>query len=90
MDDQRTVVDNWWEINELERSLDKIALPIGTWRDLHGVSSSRFAKLVFADDWLDPLDGTQFVRSSADRILFLLATLNRFAHALRRERRTDT
>ena len=23
MDDQRTVVDNWWEINELERSLDK-------------------------------------------------------------------
>ncbi len=81
MEDQRAVVDNWWELNELEMSLDKIAPPIATWRDLHGVSSSRFAKLVFADDWLDPLDGTQFVRSSADRIIFLLAILNRFAHA---------
>ncbi len=79
--DRRTALNNWREPNELEKSLDGIAPPLGAWRDLHGVSTSRFRKLVFADDWLEPLDGVTFAKSSADRILFLLTILDRLANA---------
>ena len=81
MDDRRTSLNNWWRRDELEGSLEGMASPVGSWRDLDAVSRRRFAKVVFADNWLDPLNGHEFVKCSADRILFLLAILDRFARA---------
>ena len=81
MDDRRTALNNWWEPTELKIALEGVAPSIMKWRDLHNVSRSRFANLVFADDWLEPLNGESFVQSSAKRILFLLSVLNRFARA---------
>ena len=81
MDDRRTALKNWWEPAEFEKSLENIAPPIGAWKDLYDVSRSRFVKLVFADDWLEPLDGIPFAKSSAEQIFFLLSILERFAHA---------
>ena len=81
LDDQSAAVENWWEVETLENSLQASAPPILSWGDLRDASTSRFRSLTFAGDWFEPLAGVPFSKSAADRILFLLGILDQFARA---------
>ena len=72
---------NWRDAAALEQKLQDAAPPIRSWVDLQSVSALRFKNLTFAGDCFDPLAGVPFAKGAADRILVLLDTLDRFAHA---------
>ena len=81
LDDQNTALENWWDTAVLEGSLQTAPLPIRTWDDLQSVSVKRYQRLTFADDCFGPLEGIPFVKSSMERILELLGTLDQYANA---------
>ncbi len=69
-------VDNYWTCSALERELEASPSPIGSWDDLAAVVS-RFERLTFLDDAFGALQGHPFSRAAAERILFLLKTLDK-------------
>ncbi len=81
LDDQIAALENWWEVETLENSLQASAPPIRSWNDLRDASTSRFKSLTFAGDCFEPLVGIPFSKSASDRILFLLGILDQFARA---------
>ncbi len=80
-DDPTVALENWRDATELERRLRDASPPIRSWSDMRKISTSRFKNLTFAGDCFDPLEGTPFVKSAADRLLVLLDILDRFACA---------
>lgn len=80
-DDPTVALENWRDATTLEERLQDASPPVRSWGDLRRISTSRFGSLTFASDCFDPLDGTPFVKSAADRLLVLLDILDRFACA---------
>ena len=68
---------NWCDAATMAKQLRPAA--VGSWRDLARAVADRFERLTFSDDCFRPLDGIPFARSSADRVVVLLGTLNRLA-----------
>ena len=81
MRDRAVALENWWNAEELERSLQTAEPQISSWANLRHVSTARFASLTFAGDCFEPLSGIPFSPSAADRIRVLLQILDRFARA---------
>ena len=81
MRDRAVALENWWNAQELERSLRTAEPQISSWANLRHVSTARFASLTFAGDCFEPLSGIPFSPSAADRIRVLLQILDRFARA---------
>lgn len=78
-DDGRVQVDvpNHWGAETLRQALEASPRPITSWAALEASARARFDGLVLADDAFDPLNGHPFVPGAAERIVFLLATLDR-------------
>jgi len=90
LEDRQTSVDNWLDAAQLETRLEATAPPIHSWQNLHDASINRFVSLTFANDWMEPLKGVPFARSSADRFMALLNVLELLAQAFdMRGRRTS-
>lgn len=68
---------NHWEPDNLNRVLEASPAPLRSWADLEATARSRFESLVVASDAFEPLNGHPFVPGAAERIVFLLATLDR-------------
>ena len=81
LDDRTVALENWRDATELERRLRGTSPPAQSWGDLRRISTNRFGSLTFTGDCFDPLAGTPFVRSAANRLLVLLDILDRFARA---------
>lgn len=82
LNDRNAALENWLDAAALENGLRAADPPFHSWDDLRKTSTGgRFARLIFADDCFDPLDGHPFAKSSADRIYFLLKILDRLAGA---------
>ena len=79
--DEKISIDNFWNSDQLERVLAEFPVPINTWKGLEILSRNRFTNLTFSNDSFKPLKGVPFSRSSANRIIFLLAILNKLATA---------
>ena len=79
--DRTVTLENWRDAAALEKRLQDTSSPVRSWGDLRRISTSRFENLTFAGDCFDPLEGTPFVKSTADRFLVLLDILDRFARA---------
>ena len=73
-------VENWWRTEALEAALRDQAPPLRSWNGLRE-ASSRFGRLTFAEDCFSPLARVPFSKNAADRLLFLLDILDRFARA---------
>lgn len=73
-------VDNWWRTEALEAALRDQAPPLRSWDGLRE-ASSRFGRLTLAGDCFSPLARVPFSKNAADRLLFLLDILDRFARA---------
>lgn len=85
LQDENVDVENWRDAVSLEKSLRSVPSSVLSWSDLWNVLRKRYERLVFADDCLEPLQGVPFSKSSADRIIFLLGILDRFADAFDNE-----
>ncbi|MBF0528302.1 MAG: hypothetical protein HQK55_03315 [Deltaproteobacteria bacterium] len=70
-------VFNYWKIKDMEGVLNTAPTLIETWDQLEEMAIARFRQLTFADDTFRALVGHPFSRSAAQRIVFLLNTLNR-------------
>ena len=81
LDDQIAALENWRDAAALEKRLRDNPLPLRSWHDLRDASKYRFRRLTFAGDCFQPLLGRPFSKNSAERILFLLGTLDQFARA---------
>lgn len=79
--DKAVCIENWRDAATLENRLRNAAEPIRSWDDLQDFSTKRFQRLTFANDCFDHLKGVPFAKSSADRIRFLLDTLDRLARS---------
>lgn len=69
-------LQNWWSRHTLYEALKSCKPQIKQWNDLHKVCDDRFDGLTFAENWLKPLEGEPFVKSVADRFIFLLNLLS--------------
>ena len=78
--DRTVALENWRDAAALENRLRSMS-PIRSWDDLQRASASRFGGLTFADDCFEPLAGTPFVKSAADRIIVLFDILDRLSRA---------
>ena len=81
MKDRAVALENWWNAQELERSLQTAEPQISSWANLRHVSTARFASLTFAGDCFEPLSGIPFSSSAANHIRVRLQILDRFARA---------
>lgn len=72
-------IENWWEVDSLERHLEHVSVPVRTWEELAAMATTRFEALRITSDSFVPLSGVPFNRSSSDRMLHLLHVLNRLA-----------
>ena len=81
LDDQNATLENWRDAATLGEWLQDAPPPIRSWADFGELSRIRFTRLTFADRCFEPLAGVPFARSAADRMLFLLSVLDRFANA---------
>ena len=81
LDNQSTILENWWDAATLENRLQNAVPPIQSWDDLREVSTNQFENLTVAENCFRWLDGTPFARSPADRIVVLLGILDRLAQA---------
>ena len=77
IDERYAHLKNWCDAATMANQLRPAA--VASWRDLARAAAARFARLTFSDDCFKPLDGVPFARSSADRVIVLLGTLNRLA-----------
>ncbi len=83
--DQDIDIENWRDAIDLENRLSSAPSSVLSWSDLRNVSKKLYERLVFASNCFEPLDGLPFSKSSADRIIFLLGILDRFAGAFDNE-----
>ena len=81
IEDRSAKVANCWNDATLESALRDNAPPLRSWADLRKASTSRFARLRFAEDCFAPLGGVPFARNSAGRLLVLLDILERLSGA---------
>jgi len=81
LQDRSVEIENWWNAEDLERSLQITEPKISSWGDLHDVSTTQFGSLTIATDCFAPLSGIPFAQSAADRIRVLLQVLDRLARA---------
>lgn len=81
LDDRIALVENCRDVAGLEKILRDNPQPLRSWGDLRVVSTSRFRSLTFAGKCFDHLIGIPFSKNSAERILFLLDILDKFARA---------
>ena len=79
MDSRKSVsVANHWDPVIFESVLQAAPVPLVSWVQLEAVATGRFDRLTFAVEAFRPLNGYPFVSAGAQRVLFLLSTLNRF------------
>ena len=78
--DPHVTIENWRDPTTLEERLQSVT-PIRSWNDLRKVSTSRFGSLTFASNCFEPLDGSPFSKSAAQRFLVLLGILERLGCA---------
>jgi hypothetical protein len=71
-------VANHWDSVTVEAFLQTVSPPLASWDQLKMLATARCTQLTFAVGAFDPLNGHPFVSSPAQRILFILDTLNRF------------
>lgn len=77
--DRKTVhVMNHWDPAAIEAVLQSAPVPLDSWDKLETLVTARCTQLRFAVDAFAPLNGHPFISSAAQRILFMLDTLNRF------------
>ena len=77
IDDRCVDLKNWLDAETMENQLRPAA--VVSWPDLARAAADRYERLTFSDDCFRPLAGIPFARSSADRVVVLLGTLNRLA-----------
>lgn len=70
-------VPNYWELASLQRALAAAPAPLATWAALEDRARARFDELTLTRDAFAPLAGHPFVPAAADRLLFILGTLDR-------------
>lgn len=75
---QRVAVDNFWDTSTFEAFLETKPSQIDSWDQLRKMAVPRFSRLLFADNAFNPLEGHPFVPGAAQRLIFLLHTLDRF------------
>lgn len=73
----RARVPNYWQVASLRKILEASPPAIASWADVEAVARARFESLVVGDDAFAPLAGHAFVPGAAERIVFLLTTLDR-------------
>lgn len=73
-----TEVLNHWDPAAIEVFLEALPVPLGSWGNLEVLATTRFTGLIFAVDAFAPLNGYPFSLAAAQRLVFLLDTLNRF------------
>ncbi len=71
-------VVNHWDPIAIEAVLQAAPVPVASWDQLKALASTRCAHLTFTVDAFTPLNGHPFVSGAAQRLLFVLDTLNRF------------
>lgn len=77
--DGRTVdVMNYWNSVEIEAFLQAAPVPLSSWEQLETLVKNRCDQLIFTIDAFVNLNGCPFVLSAAQRLRFILETLNRF------------
>ena len=69
-------IDNFWEINQLETTLENLIVPPNSWEELDIFSRARWQNLFFSPDAFTPLNGYPFVHGCAQRISAILKILN--------------
>ncbi|MCP4629073.1 MAG: hypothetical protein GY850_37040 [bacterium] len=75
---EKVGVVNFWDSTTIEAALKNAPAPIISWEQLETLSSTRCPQLDFANDAFEPLRGYPFVSGAAQRILFVIETLNHF------------
>lgn len=77
--DRKTVdVANHWDSASIEAVLQAAAPPLSSWDQLEALVPAQCTQLTFAVGAFAPLKGHPFVSSAAQRLIFILNTLNRF------------
>lgn len=77
--DRKSVdVVNHWDLDTFENFLREAPAPLVSWGQMETLATARFNLLTFAVDAFAPLHGHPFVSGAAQRIVFILDTLNRF------------
>lgn len=71
-------VVNHWALASIKAFFQALPTPLLSWEQLHGLSLAQFTQLTFAENAFEPLYGHPFVSGAAQRLLFILTTLNRF------------
>ena len=74
-------VENYWEREALQRSLESAPAPMKTWLDLEEIVRTRYAALTFSDDAFEPIRRHSFVKSAAERIIQILGILYDLKHS---------
>lgn len=81
LDNRCATLENWRDACKLKAKLKDLEPPIQSWGNLRSAATNRYSRLTFADDCFEPLEGVPFAKGAAERILFLLGILDRFARA---------
>lgn len=71
-------VVNHWEPATVEAAFQAASAPMVSWNQLETLATARYPRLTFAVDAFSFLNGHPFVSGAAQRLLFVLDTLNRF------------
>src|SRR6266852_5311479 len=71
-------VKNHWDPTAIEADLQAAPVPVASWDQLKALVSSWCTHLTFAVDAFASLTGHPFISGAAQRLLFVLDTLNRF------------
>jgi hypothetical protein len=69
---------NFWDVANVEAVLQTAPVPLASWEQLAQVVSARCNQLFFTEDAFTHLVGHPFAYSAAQRLIFILDTLNRF------------
>ncbi|MCY4585107.1 MAG: hypothetical protein OXB98_03625 [Bryobacterales bacterium] len=79
--DQHASLENWVEVDELQRKLQGTAPPLSSWDDVREACSARFENLIFGTDCFEPMRGHPFSSAAANRLFALLDVLDRLCRA---------
>ena len=74
-------VENYWELETLQRSLESAPAPMRTWRDLEGIVRMRYTALTFSYDAFKPILHHPFVPGAAKKINQILGVLHELKHS---------
>lgn len=74
-------IENYWERESLQRSLESAPAPMKTWRGLEEVVRMRYAALTFSDDAFEPILHNPFVPGAAKKINQILGVLHELKHS---------